>query len=565
MTLPGIGEIGVHNDTRRLRRMLAKDRAKILFATVSHHAGRWWVSLNVEAADLHLAVGHPARNPGDEGGWVGVDRGLTAFAVAAEADGTEVARVEDAPKALAAGLRKQRRLAKSLSRKEIGSRNRRDAAAKLGRHHHRVANMRRHFLHQVSNALVKTHDRLVIEDLNISGMMANRRLARAISDAGWAEFARQLGYKQAWRGGELVVADRRYPSSRLCPQCGAICGGLTLADRVFTCDCGYSADRDCNAAANLARWADGADHHPRVPVKPARMTREPTFTPHQRLEPTIAREGRCRTLNTELADTLKVGWGAMSVQPPAADPIAEIAASPSGPQVGAFFDLDGTLVDGFTATAHASDRIRRRQARVGEVLGVIEASMRYRLGRMRFEHLLTRAAGYLRGESLTDLDALGERLFVERVAARVFPAMHEIVQAHQARGHTVVLSSSALTIHAEPVARFLEIDHVLCNHFELDDDGRLTGRVARPVVWGRNKASVVQHFCEGNDVDLQRSYFYADGNEDAALMKLVGLPRPVNPRPGLAATAAEHGWPVLQVTGSGRRRRRSLRRLVGYD
>ena len=165
---------------------------------------------------------------------------------------------------------------------------------------------------------------------------------------------------------------------------------------------------------------------------------------------------------------------------------------PTGPQVGAFFDLDGTLVDGFTATAHASDRIRRRQARIGEVLGVIEASMRYRLGRMRFEHLLTRAAGYLRGESLAELDELGERLFVERVASRVFPAMREIVRAHQARGHTVVLSSSALTIHAEPVARYLEINHVLCNHFELDEQGLLTGRIAKPVVWGRKKATAVR-------------------------------------------------------------------------
>lgn len=250
---------------------------------------------------------------------------------------------------------------------------------------------------------------------------------------------------------------------------------------------------------------------------------------------------------------------------PASDPIAEIAASPTGPQVGAFFDLDGTVVDGFTATAHASDRIRRRQARIGEVLGVVEASMRYRLGRMRFEHLLTRAAGYLRGESLAELDELGERLFIERVESRVFPSMREIVAAHQQRGHTVVLSSSALTIHAEPVARFLEIDHVLCNHFEVDEHGNLTGRIAKPIVWGRNKASAVQQFCETNDVDLQRSYFYADGDEDAALMMLVGHPRPVNPRPRLAALAAEQGWPVLRVVGSGRRKRPSLRRLVGYD
>src|SRR3954471_21438174 len=189
----------------------------------------------------------------------------------------------------------------------------------------------------------------------------------------------------------------------------------------------------------------------------------------------------------------------MSALPSPADVVAEIGASAAGPQVGAFFDLDGTLVDGFTATAHAGDRIRRRQARIGEVLGVIEASMRYRFGRMQFERLMTRAAGYLHGESLADLDEVGERLFVERVSSRVFPHMHEIVRAHQARGHTVVLSSSALTIHAEPVARFLEINHVLCNRFELDEDGRLTGRIAKPVVWGRNKATAVERFCYAND------------------------------------------------------------------
>jgi putative transposase len=197
--------------------MLANGRAKILFATVSHHAGRWWVSLNVEAADLHPAHRHPARDPGDGGGWVGVDRGLSTLLVAARVDGTEVARVDDAPKALAAGMKQQRRLAKSLSRKQKGSHNRRDAAAKLGRHHHHVANIRRHFLHQVSNALAKTHDRIVIENLNVSGMLTNHRLARAISDAGWAKLARMLGYKQGWRGGELFEADRWYPSSKLCP------------------------------------------------------------------------------------------------------------------------------------------------------------------------------------------------------------------------------------------------------------------------------------------------------------------------------------------------------------
>ncbi|HET9875735.1 MAG TPA: transposase, partial [Mycobacterium sp.] len=259
VTLPGIGQIAVFDDTRRLRRLLARDRAKVLFATVSQHAGRWWVSLNVQAADLHPAHHHPNRQDSEPSGWVGVDRGLSAFVVAATADGTEVARITQAPKALATGMATQRRLAKSLSRKQRGSHNRRDAAAKLGRHHHRVANVRRHFAHQVSNQLVKTHDRLVIEDLHVVGMLANHRLARAISDAGWAEFARQLHYKQGWRGGQVTVADRWYPSSQLCSICADRRTDLSLGDRVFTCGNGHCLDRDLNAATNLARW--GQTHH----------------------------------------------------------------------------------------------------------------------------------------------------------------------------------------------------------------------------------------------------------------------------------------------------------------
>ncbi len=266
ITVPGIGQIAVHDDTRRLRRMIRTGRATICFATITYRGGRWWVALNIEAADLHPAHQHPARDPADHSGWVGIDRGLSVFLVAATTDGTEVARITDAPKALARSLNRQRRLAKSLSRKKKGSHNRRDAAATLARHHHHVANIRRHFLHQVSGALVKTHDRLVIEDLNVSGMLANHRLARAISDAGWAEFARLLSYKQGWRGGELGVADRWYPSTRLCSSCGSVRSDLTLADRVFTCGCGHSADRDCNAAANLARW--GLTHHNASPDPP---------------------------------------------------------------------------------------------------------------------------------------------------------------------------------------------------------------------------------------------------------------------------------------------------------
>lgn len=237
------------------------------------------------------------------------------------------------------------------------------------------------------------------------------------------------------------------------------------------------------------------------------------------------------------------------------DPLAQIAAGPGGPEVGAFFDLDGTLIAGFTATSHAGDRIRRRQSSPGEVLGVIEATVRYRLGRMQFDRLLARGATYLRGESLAELDETARRIFADQVVHKVYPLMRRIVDAHRDRGHTLLMSSSALTIHAEPVARALGIEDVVCNTFELDDRGILTGRVNRPIVWGARKASAVQEFCRVRGVELSRSYFYADGNEDAPLMELVGHPRPVNPRSGLAALAAAKGWPVLRIAAPPRRRR----------
>ena len=255
----------------------------------------------------------------------------------------------------------------------------------------------------------------------------------------------------------------------------------------------------------------------------------------------------------------------MNPDAPLASHLAEIAAGPDGGRVGAFFDLDGTLVSGFTATAHAGHRIRARQARIGEVLGVVEASIRYRLGRMEFERLIVRAAGYLRGDSLVDLTELGEDLFRRHIEARVFEPMRRVVQAHQERGHTVVLSSSALTIHAVPVANYLGIDDVICNHFDVDDTGRLTGQIVLPIVWAARKAESVSRFAAAHDVDLPASYFYADGDEDAALMRVVGHPRPVNPRSGLAAEAERNGWPVLRVSAGPDARGSSalLRRFVG--
>ena len=194
------------------------------------------------------------------------------------------------------------------------------------------------------------------------------------------------------------------------------------------------------------------------------------------------------------------------------------------------------------------DRLRRRQMSVGEFIGMVQAGLNHQLGRSEFEDLIGKGARMLRGNSLDDIDELAERLFVQKIVGRIYPEMRELVRAHMARGHTVVLSSSALTVQVEPVARFLGIDNVLSNKFETDDHGLLTGEVLRPIIWGPGKARAVQAFAAKNGVDLSKSYFYADGDEDVALMYLVGNPRPTNPAGKLAAVAAKRGWPVLRFS-----------------
>jgi putative transposase len=281
VTLPRIGTVRVLDDTRRLRRLLRPSsqanldtgrqtvapRAKILFATCSRHGSRWYISLTVQASEFHAERRHPPRPGEDLGGFVGVDRGLVALAVAATSDGTEVGRWP-APRPLLPGMEGLRRRAREVSRTQPRSRNRAKATRRLSRKHARIADIRRSFLHDVSSQLVKTHDRLCLEDLAVANLLRNKHLASAIFDAGWTELARQLSYKAAWFGTELVVCDRWFPSTRSCSRCGLVKQSMGLAERMYCCGgCGLAIDRDRNAAANLAAWAER--HHARVPDRQA--------------------------------------------------------------------------------------------------------------------------------------------------------------------------------------------------------------------------------------------------------------------------------------------------------
>ena len=232
--------------------------------------------------------------------------------------------------------------------------------------------------------------------------------------------------------------------------------------------------------------------------------------------------------------------------------VAEVMASPPGPKVGAFFDLDGTLVAGFTGVIMTRERFRSRDMGVGELIAMVTAGLNMQFGRIEFEGLINKATEVLRGRPLSDLQQIGERLFAEKIEKRIYPEMRELVSAHMERGHTVVLSSSALTIQVEPVARFLGIPYTLSNRFDVDINGVLTGKVLKPILWGPGKANAVQKFAADNDIDLSQSYFYADGDEDIALMHLVGNPRPTNPGEKMAEVARKRGWPILQFNSRGR-------------
>lgn len=248
VTLPRLGAIRTHESTRKLARRLDAGTARILSATVSRTAQRWFVSF---IAEVQRAI--PARHarPGTA---IGVDVGVKTLMTGVD-DRGQVLTVKG-PRALRSSLRKLRRASRACSRKVLGSANRRKAAARLAGVHARVANVRADALHQATTGLAARYETVVAEDLNVTGMISNRRLARAIADQGFGTARRMLGYKTSWNGGMLVLADRWFPSSRTCSRCGWRKPSLTLAERTFKCDaCGLGADRDVNAARNLLKLA----------------------------------------------------------------------------------------------------------------------------------------------------------------------------------------------------------------------------------------------------------------------------------------------------------------------
>jgi putative transposase len=244
--LPRIGVLKSHESTRKLARRIEKGTARILAATISKTADRWFVSFTVEVErQIPMCNGKTSV--------VGVDVGIRHLAMLS----TDAPPIPN-PRALELSLRRIRRLNRQLARGKRGSRRREVTRRRLRRTHARAVNIRRDAFHKLTTTLATEHGAIVVEQLNVHGMLRNRRLARAVADAGMAELRRQLRYKSIWYGSRLVVADRFFPSSKTCSACGWVRAKLTLDERTFTCEaCGLRLDRDLNAARNLAKLA----HH----------------------------------------------------------------------------------------------------------------------------------------------------------------------------------------------------------------------------------------------------------------------------------------------------------------
>ncbi len=211
---------------------------KIMGATIRRDVDRWLISVQVDVGDHH-------KDRTDDC-VVGVDLGITTLATISTGEMVE------GPKPLKKALKKLRCCSRQHSRKRKGSSNRGKSRLRLARLHRRIRNIRKDAIHRLTTKLCRENQAVVIEDLSVSGMMRNHRLARHIADMGWYEFRRQLEYKCLIYGTRLVVADRFFPSSKMCSRCGHVLAELPLSERMFHCpECGLKLDRDLNAARNL--------------------------------------------------------------------------------------------------------------------------------------------------------------------------------------------------------------------------------------------------------------------------------------------------------------------------
>ena len=225
--------------------------------------------------------------------------------------------------------------------------------------------------------------------------------------------------------------------------------------------------------------------------------------------------------------------------------IADAGAGPRGPGVGAFFDFDGTLIDGYSLSAFARHHLRSLHISPADLGRMLLTGIRGVTTEEDFERFTLLSMHAWAGRSEDELAELGERLFVQGISGSLYPEGWRLVEAHQRAGHTVVLASSATRFQVEPAARAMGVRHILVSPTEIVN-GIATGRSGGPLLWRTGKAAAVRAFAAAHDIDLRESYAYSNGDEDMPFLQTVGRPRAVNPGRRLAEAARHYGWPVAR-------------------
>jgi putative transposase len=252
VTLPRVGTVRVQENTRRLQRLITAGRARILAATVSRKGTRLVVAFRVL---IQRPVRPRVAMPDSR---VGVDVGVRVLATVASSEGQVIERVPN-PRPLEAALKELRHLSRERSRRTRGSSHYTETQRKITRLHRRAADIRAHHIHNLTTKLAKTHGEIVVEGLDVAGMLRQKGLSgararrRGLSDSALGEPRRQLAYKTGWYGSRLITADRWYPSSRTCCACGQV-QDIGWKEHWTCTRCGTSHQRDDNAAVNLARY-----------------------------------------------------------------------------------------------------------------------------------------------------------------------------------------------------------------------------------------------------------------------------------------------------------------------
>jgi putative phosphoserine phosphatase/1-acylglycerol-3-phosphate O-acyltransferase len=242
--------------------------------------------------------------------------------------------------------------------------------------------------------------------------------------------------------------------------------------------------------------------------------------------------------------------------------IAAIADGPSGPQIGAFFDFDGTLIDGYSAAAYFTDRLKSRQAGWREIVDMLKLLKKGDLSEAEFGEVIRKGVHDWAGETEAQMRELWTRLFKKDIVDTQFPEAWQLVQTHLRMGHTVAVASSATPYQVEPLAAEWGIEHLLCTQ-PMVRNGRLTGGIVGDPAWGEGKAAAVRQFAAEKRLKLTQSYGYANGNEDIAFLKTVGVATAVNPKDQLEATARQSDWPILNFVPRKRAPHAAVARTVG--